>query len=219
MELVYTVKPSEYIKKGFEIFKKDAGSFIAFSILAVILQMIPTFIFGFGNTSGLVSLTQNVFSLALIPLTVGYAIYADLIERGMPRSFGNFFDGYKKAIPLIIAYVILGILVVIGLILFVIPGIYLAVSYMFVALIVWFGNETGWEALEKSRKIISKKWWDYFLFALLLFVLNMAGLLALGIGIFITIPISYIAVYVAYREVFPADSSEMMTPEEHFITD
>lgn len=115
------------------------------------------------------------------------------------------FSVLKNVLPvapqLLMVALLRTIFVTIGLICFLVPGIYLAVSYTFAQLIVLEEKKTFWEALEGSRALVRGNWFTVFglwFFATLLFV---SGFLLAGIGILVTAPVSILMLYCAYREI------------------
>jgi uncharacterized membrane protein len=188
----FNLRMSDYIKEGFGIFKKDVGGFLAFTLVVIGISLVLAFI----------PIIGSVASAFISPaLMIGYVVVAGKIEKGENYGFNNFFDGFQKVVPLFLGQLVSGILVVIGMIFLVIPGIYLAIAYAFVNLIIWFTNEDFWNSMEISRKIVSKEWFSFFGFFILLLLFNLAGVLALGIGLFVTVPVTYIALYLAYKDV------------------
>jgi len=79
---------------------------------------------------------------------------------------------------------------------------------MLISIFLLFGNFFAYfadfeplKALDTSRKIIGKKFFNWLGFLLLLVLFNFAGALCLGIGLLVTIPSSMCAMYVAYEDV------------------
>ncbi|MGC8713456.1 MAG: hypothetical protein ACP5RH_13795 [Leptodesmis sp.] len=58
-----------------------------------------------------------------------------------------------------------------------------------------------WTAMEASRKLITKNWFSFFGFALVLFLMNVAGALLLGVGLLVSIPLSFCAIAAAYADI------------------
>jgi uncharacterized membrane protein len=58
-----------------------------------------------------------------------------------------------------------------------------------------------WPAMEASRTLIWENFGGFFLFVLALIGINILGLIACGVGLFITIPLSLCSTAVAYREM------------------
>jgi uncharacterized membrane protein len=65
-----------------------------------------------------------------------------------------------------------------------------------------------WPAMELSRHTVNPQWFGYFAFMLLLVLLNLAGVLLLGLGLLVTIPVSFCAVTAAYADLFGLQSKE-----------
>ncbi len=103
-------------------------------------------------------------------------------------------------------YVVMSILksalVAIGFLLLFIPGVYLAVGYIFAPYLVIDKGFSPWQALEESRKRVHKNWFQFFIFVLVLAVLNIIGAIPLGLGLIVTIPITYVATTKLYGLVF-----------------
>ena len=102
----------------------------------------------------------------------------------------------------------------IGLILFVIPGIYLAIKYMF-ALVILIDEETisATDALKKSSDITLGVKWSLFGFLLLLILINLIGIALLGIGLLVTIPISTFATVYIFRRLSHETAGEVVVKE------
>jgi uncharacterized membrane protein len=101
-----------------------------------------------------------------------------------------------------------GLLTGLGFVLLIIPGIYLAVSWSMAVPLILFKKMEFWDAMEASRQIVGKKWWSFFGMFLLLILLNIGGLLLLGIGLFVTIPLTSCVLYAAYHRIVGAGEVE-----------
>ena len=58
-----------------------------------------------------------------------------------------------------------------------------------------------WQAMETSRKLVRKEWLGIFGLILVLGIINLLGVLAFGAGVLFTLPITYCAMYVAFRDI------------------
>jgi uncharacterized membrane protein len=148
----------------------------------------------------------NVGTMVLgTPLLAGFFIVAYKIKRGEEVQFGDFFKGFDNFVELMLVGIISSLFIFIGIILLVIPGIYLAVAYTFAVLFVIFHQNKAWDALENSRKLIHRKWWTIFGFMLVLGLINILGFLLIGIGILFTYPITMCALYAAFDDIIGAE--------------
>jgi uncharacterized membrane protein len=200
----YQFNLSYYISEGYELFKRNVGGFILFILVFFAISVVLAFI----------PILGSIASVVISPaLTAGFYMAAKKVKNGETVEFGQFFDGFKLGAPIFLVGLISQLLVFVGCLLLLIPGIYLGVAYTFAALFVTFHKMDFWPAMEASRRVISKNWFNVFGFVLVLGLINMGGAIVLGIGLLVTIPISMCAIYVAFEEVVGTGSEEV---EEEF---
>jgi uncharacterized membrane protein len=129
----------------------------------------------------------------------------------------DFFQGFQNWVHLILATNIINVLIAIGLLLFIVPGIYISISYLFTVPIIVDRQVNFWEALEASRRIITKDWFSWFGFGLALFGINLISILILlpgailfqdsaliilfNVGFMLTVPITICTIAAAYQKV------------------
>ena len=188
----YEVDPSKYLKEGWEIFKSRAGEFIVFTVIIAAV----TVLFSKINFIGSLATTAVV-----PPLYAGFIIVVFMLFKGQEVQFSDFFKGFNYFLPLFLASLVMSILITLGMILLILPGIYLIVSYMFVSLLIVDYHMEFWQAMETSRQIVTKNWFSLFVLFLVLVVVNLLGLLALGLGLLVTMPLSVCTICVAYRDI------------------
>lgn len=191
----YELNISEYLSKGFEIFKKYPLGFIGFFLLIGLV----------GSISQIHQILGLVTLILSPAMTIGWFVVAKKIDDDEPFEFGDFFSGFKKVWPLTAAYLLISLLVIVGFVLLVIPGIYLAVAFSLALFPIYFSNLDITESLKITRKVITKRWFSFFLFLIVLILVNVLGLIALGIGILVSAPVTYLALYAAYKDIFGFD--------------
>ncbi|MEI8072647.1 MAG: hypothetical protein WCH00_00940 [Candidatus Saccharibacteria bacterium] len=158
------------------------------------------------NPSG-IAIIISLFAPAIMIFRLGVQ---NLLSIGLTRIFLNIVDGKKAEIPQIFeaegvfwqylgASILYGLIIVAGILLLIVPGIYWSIKYQFAMTIVVDRKKSPTEALSISGDITSGyKWW-LLLFGIVMALLNLAGLLALGLGLLITIPITLLAHIYVYR--------------------
>jgi len=130
-----------------------------------------------------------------------YAFYLKKI-RVQPAEFGDIFDGFKIAfVPLLLATLVTQLLTTAGLLLLVLPGIYLAVAYNFAFMLIIDQRLEFWAAMEVSRRVITAQWWRMFGLLILGSIIALLGVVGLVIGMLVTIPIYYGALVYAYEDL------------------
>ena len=187
-----TVDIQNYIRQGWEMFKEHVGEFVGFTLIVFVATVV---------SSRLAFAGSLLISAVVASLTAGYSIAAFKLMSGQPFEFADFFKGLNYFLPLFLASLAGGFLVGAGLMLLLIPGIYLAVSYLFATFFIIDYRMEFWQALETSRKIISKNWFAFFGFSFALFAINLLGMLAFGVGLLVTIPVTACAAAIAYKEI------------------
>jgi hypothetical protein len=207
----YEVKVGDYFSRGWEIFKQQATLFILFTVLLLVAQ-VPLLILpaplgaGGGEDSPGGGILNFVFNVIAPALTAGYYFVAFQLARGRSAVFGDFFQGFNKFLPIFLTALVSGILIAIGFVLLILPGIYLIVAYLFAQPLVIDKGADFWQAMETSRQLITKKWFSFFGLLLLIFLLNFVGAIPLGLGLLITIPFSVCIIAAAYEDIVGLNS-------------
>ncbi len=88
-----------------------------------------------------------------------------------------------------------------GTILLIIPAIIWAIRFQFYAYFIIDKEAGPIEALRRSLTITKGSTWNLFLFGLLFVAINLLGMLCLLIGLFVTGPITMVAVAFVYRRL------------------
>lgn len=94
------------------------------------------------------------------------------------------------------------VLVYLGTLLLILPGIYLGVAYLLAMALVVERGLSPWQAMEASRQAIGQHWFKVFGLLLLLGAILLVSALPLGIGLIWSLPLSVAALGVLYREIF-----------------
>lgn len=158
-----------------------------------------------------------VYSVLLAPpLYTGFYLVANKLSRGVPISYPDFFGGFRFWVPAGVISLLSQVLMTLGLFALFVPGIYLAVGYLFATLMGIFGGLDPWSAMEWSRKLITRNWWRFFGLMLLLVAINLLGILLLGVGLLVTFPFTFLVLYVVFedltRDVFSEEEVATVTP-------
>jgi hypothetical protein len=130
-----------------------------------------------------------------------YLFYLKKI-RGQPAELGDAFAGFSLAfLPLMLATLVSSLLTTVGLLLLILPGIYLAVSYVFIYLLIVDHRLEFWCAMEVSRRVVTAQWWRVFALVILGAIIAALGLIGLFIGFFVTLPILIGAIAYAFEDL------------------
>ncbi|HXQ81321.1 MAG TPA: GYF domain-containing protein [Opitutaceae bacterium] len=135
-------------------------------------------------------------------LAGGWYYYFLLRIRGQPATVGDAFAGFSRAFIVLVAIGVLkAIFVTVGLLFLIVPGVYLAVAYAFAFILATDKRLGVWESLETSRRVVTSQWWRVLGLVLLAVPFILLGLVALGIGVFVAIPLVIGAIAYAYEDL------------------
>lgn len=143
--------------------------------------------------------------LLLMPIEIGfYYAFLLLFRNGDDRLTGNTFRHafVPKYGRNILAMFLMGILVVIGCIFFLIPGIILALCYALLPYVLKDNPElSAIQALKKTRQMMKGHKFDYFWLCLSFIGWIILGIFTLGIGYIWLVPYIQTTVAVFYEDV------------------
>jgi hypothetical protein len=121
---------------------------------------------------------------------------------GLPTSMGDAFSKLDQWLPAIIAGILVTVIVLLGFLLLLIPGIYLGVAYCMTVPLIADRKMGVWDAMETSRKAVSHKWFTIAGTFLVVGLLTVLSAVLLFIPLIWTAP-WYLACHgVVYRRVF-----------------
>lgn len=153
-----------------------------------------------GSFAVILSILTNLSGQVLsIFLSLGTTRIALNLVSGQEAPLGLLFSGGSKLLRAIGASIIFGLMVFVGFVLLIVPGIYLALRYgQFLHAIV--DRDLGvFESFSYSSSLTTNNRMNLFLLGLLCILIMLAGLLACGIGLIVAFPIVWMTSFVAYR--------------------
>jgi hypothetical protein len=198
----YRIDIGNCISRGWELVKSDFWLLVGASAVASVI-VAGGFIPYLGVLVGLILGGPMMGGL--------YAMYLKKI-RGLSANFGDAFIGFSVAFgSLLGAYLVSALLTCLGLLFCLAPGIYLGVSWVFALALVIDKRMDFWQAMELSRKVVTKHWWSMFGFLIVVGLLSLLGLLACCVGAFVTTAIGEAALMYAYEDIFGAQRASIGT--------
>ena len=207
---------SDVISRSWQIFRSKMALTIFVVLIGFILGNLLSGVAGGMGDSPVKAILQLLNSVVSIFFSAGMFTYLINLASGRDAKFGDLFSAGPILLPLIGASILFGLVLVgallpAGLLLFLGPiGIFIAVIYGLVVYVLiitrlsqfyylLIDREVGIvESLSLSNQLMKGHEVQFLGLGLVLGIMNIAGALALGIGLFITIPHSLICVAVYY---------------------
>lgn len=165
---------------------------------------------GYDPTAPDLGMAGDIFNFAYNALidAVSVLFTAGLLYMGIRKVAGDpidwkmVFTGYSQAGSIIVATILQSVMIVLGLLVLVLPGIYLAVGYSMTLPLIVDRKMSPWQAMETSRKAVHKVWWRVVGLYLVMVLLFIVSLVPLGLGLIWTWPMFVILAGVVYRSLF-----------------
>ncbi|CAB4732825.1 unannotated protein [freshwater metagenome] len=188
------------ISYGWNAFLKNIGPMILITLVILAVQVLLNVVVG--ADAGVARII-----LQLVAFIVGLILGMGLIRASLAIT-----DGVKPEVSMLahtaglgsylVAAIIFGIAVFVGLILFIIPGIIVSLIFMFYGYaIVQNPSTSPIDALKRSAEITKGHRWQLLGLVVLLIIINVIGAILCGIGLLFTYGITAIAVAHAYKSL------------------
>ena len=187
------VTPARWLGMGWAVFKEDIGNFILITLIAGALASVANFV-------------------VVGPLLAGMFI---AVKRRMlygQTDLMDLFAGFNLFIDAFLIGILTTLFAFVGLLLCLFPGFIVTAFYLFACLFLVDRKLGFWDAMESSRRLVVRDLLGYLLFVLLLMLFNLLGLILLGVGLLVTIPVSVAAIAVAYQEQVGFMAAPMPAP-------
>ena len=120
---------------------------------------------------------------------------------GVEPQFSSYITQARKVFTILISYVICLVIVLVGSVFLILPGIYLGIRFQYVfALIV--EEDTGiLESFKRSWKITEKHIKPLIILFIVMKLVAISGVILFGVGLFVTIPLAYCMYALGYRKL------------------
>lgn len=133
-----------------------------------------------------------------IYFTIGQVRVALAAARGEEFQFAQFFSGFDRLLPGILVSVVVYLGIMVGMLFLIIPGIIIALGWSMVVPLIADSKSGLGEMLSESWNSTKGQRGQIFLFYLACTGVALLGLLALGIGLLVALPVILIAMAEVY---------------------
>lgn len=196
---------SAAVSYGWDAAKKHWGFLIVCIIILMATSFIPNLL------SSLVAREDQPNIVSFIIQIIGWILQM-AVSLGMigvalklydkkKVEYKNLFDYFVLIIPYFLGSLIYGIIVVVGIILLIIPGIIWGIKFRFFPYFMVDKKMDPFKALSESSKITKGVKWQLFFFGIVILAINIIGGLLLLVGLLFTIPLSIMAEVYVYKKL------------------
>jgi hypothetical protein len=208
----YSFELEKYFSEGWKIFRKEPVPFVLYGLLAGLILACLSFLPEYLN---------NIATYIISPaLTAGLFVGARKLDQEGNLEFNDFFKGFDHVVQLFLVSIITAVLITIGTILLILPGIWFAIATSLSIPLIVFAGLDFWASIKTSVKLVNRKWFHFFVLILLLGIFNLLGALFLIVGLLITFPVTYCILYAVYRDIVGfSTGDDAMDIEDHLVDD
>lgn len=142
---------------------------------------------------GTIKFVPLIGNLILVPFQLGYLRCLWQIKNGKEFDYPDFFWGWMDINRLghvILLQMLVGIFTIFGFILFIIPGIWVAVATSLAMPAFLFSTEPdALGAIKESMAMVKGRWWEAFGFICVIGLIMLVGAMIFGIGLLVACPL------------------------------
>ena len=200
---------------GWQQLKKYFLELLLITVVGIVIG-VPLGLFRVGaETAGVGAAVLGIFGLAyslLLVQPVDYGVsYANLrAARGDKLEIKDMFEAFKNYVNVVLANLLAGAIIIIGLVLLIVPGIIFACKLAFVPYLVVDRKMEAIEAVKESWRMTGGHAWKVFFIGVLAVLLAIAGLICFGVGIIFAI----MWIRLAFASLYYAVATSGGAPEQ-----
>jgi phage FluMu protein Com len=198
--------------RTWKIFKEDWGMCLGVVVVAFVCNFAAGFIIGFvPRTILALTRSQEIFVASSVIgnlvaqafsiwITIGRARIMLKIARGQPVSMGELFGGGPYFLPILGASILFGLMVAVGLVLLIVPGIVLALMFSQYYYLIIDRNLGVMDSLNTAKEISNGNKATLLMIGLACLGITIVALIPCGLGLIIASPyfaLLYAVIYLA----------------------
>ena len=190
---------STLVKQAKDLLSGRWGQAVLVFLLFIVLSAASQF--AFRDNVGL----QLVFQLAVgAVFPLGLAVIGLAYARQQEVRIEMLFEGFKHLLPSLLAYLIITIITLLGVLLFIVPGVILSIGLSMTFFIMADDRSiSAVDAVKKSWEMMNGYKMKLFKIQLRMIGLGLLCILTLGIGFFFLLPYYYTLMALFYDDIQP----------------
>jgi uncharacterized membrane protein len=176
------VHAGRWISEGWALVTADLGNYVLLALIFLVLSSaVPVILQG--------------------PMIAGLHIFTMKKLMGRRAEFADLFTGFNYFVPTLVASIVIGLFVFAGTLACIIPGLVVAAMYKFTYLFIVDKRMDFWPAMQASHAVVKRDYAGFTLFLILMALVNILGALCCIVGLLVSIPVTFAAITVAYKEI------------------
>ena len=184
------------VNEGYAYFKRRMGFYISMALVFIIVMVAVYLICEKLGTWG------NIIA-RLIEIYISAGVIKIILDdlNGKEPELADMFTAYDVYINFLIAGILYGLIVAVGTLALIVPGIILAIMFQFYKYAIIDKKLGITESLNYSKELTRGYKWTIFGIDIVLILINLGGALLFLVGLIFTIPITMIAEAIMYKKL------------------
>ena len=194
---------------AFLITKRHFQAVIVWILLFLIISAIPIVLIPYIKTEYatyanlLASFIRIIMTMMILKISIHICRFQKISKTQVTGIATKFFS-------YLLSSIIYALIVIIGLLLCIIPGVIWAIKFQFAPILLLDSHVTIKNAFIKSSEITRPFLKELLFFGLFIMLVNLGGLLFFGIGLFVSIPLTIITYVYIYNYIFQKNLTEFL---------
>jgi hypothetical protein len=199
----HSFSASDIIHEGFQASKGFKGTvWVAIGIIAAISIVVGIISGQLGVNQLVELLTDTIGAMIIQPMNAGLMMLGVIYTSGQAVKPQQVLDYYERALKIVLLQLLIVLGFLLGLVLLVLPGIYLLVGWSLAKALLLKYDFGIREAMRISLKTVSRQWFRFFgLYIFMTFILILSAI-PLAIGLIWTIPMAICAYGRLFNTIF-----------------
>lgn len=169
------------------------------------VEFLFNFIFSEASES-ITSIVGAILTIISIVFSIGMVRVVLNVYENKALKFENLYEDWRLIGWYILGGIINGLLVILGLVLLIIPGIFVAVRLSMWPYIMLEGESNSIEAIKKSWKLTEGKVLKLVGLYLVQFLVVLLGIIALLVGVVVAMPVISLSLVFVYKKLTESSS-------------
>ena len=202
---------TEAIGEAWAALKPNLATWIGAALIYIVVLLIvsalqnviaPRDARGLPQFNAVSLVTQLLVSVVSILLGAGLFKLAIQQLRTGRVEIGEMFNVFDVIGALIVGAILTGLITLVGFALLVIPGLIAILLLSMVNPLIVDQKLSGVEAVQRSFEVTKDHLGGLLVLGIVLFLINMLGACACGLGMLVTLPLTYLTFAIVYRDLF-----------------
>jgi uncharacterized membrane protein len=190
------IETGKAISYGWQSVKKDFWYFVGIAFVYAVVSSLSSL-----GSDKKIDAWDILSPLLTAWITCGYTKMVLSYHSGKKLPFGELFTQFKYFWRVLGASILTSIIIVFGMILFFVPGVYFALKYQFVVQLIIDKDLSISEAFRQSAKMTDGLKMSLLGFDLTLLGVVILGAIVLGVGVLVALPVVWLASVFVYRKL------------------